>query len=193
METPEQPSVPKTSRARAAVTLAAACSNVILLLIVVLLAAALLTRPATTCDAEQNQNTGATPTCVPAEDDSDGLDSEPDTTGESVSIDDLPEVFFTPGGGFDDALRAELLESIGNPMAAWEKEQGNTPLVIEFSENPYEETAATYPYSVALFQLDGYYTGIAIELEADGSVPLWIPECFESICEFFRRVSGGIS
>jgi len=177
------------------------CVSLVLLVIIVVLLVLLAGRPANTTPGDPPPAAPPSEESIPGEMPGDDLipdDAEPPAKSggsgsgraapppgsRGVSEDELPEIFFTPGGLFDDALREEFRQRYVLPMVLWEKDQGNQPLVVEVSENPYEETSATYPYGVSLFQLGGFYSGWAIELTGSGEVPLFIPECFESYCDF---------
>lgn len=90
-----------------------------------------------------------------------------------------PPVVFTPGGAFNNTLRAELMAKIVNPFIDY---YVNDPYVqiasIEIEENT-QESKVTYPYLFTALSKNGGSQGFVIRLPIDW----WIPECMGS-CPF---------
>ncbi len=101
----------------------------------------------------------------------------------------LPAVVFTPGGLFNEALKAELNRKVVNPMKDYELSNISNPndlvaIVVEKLQPP----SAGYIYSISSYYQNNGSGGFLYGNEADGSIPIWIPDCMGK-CQFTESYS----
>lgn len=93
----------------------------------------------------------------------------------------LPVVFFTPSGSFSADLKKEIRKKITGPLADFYNQKEVKVVTIEVKPSPSADVPG---FNVSAFFVAGGYIGFIHETNAGGNFDYWIPECYESICEF---------